>query len=293
MITRGSSGPGSLRFSNARDLHRAGGGAAMVENRERESFDFGVGPAAFQQLRVPESGVSQKELLPRETRDKNYRLMIDYRLRSKRDGSPASSVSASPLASAGSGGTRSVLSGLRKVKQMGIEQSPAGSGGGGAPQKAASKKKEQAVKDAQAAEPAPVVAAANGEIKIDISKAHSIFYVPCIKKAVKLLPFTDTLPPSARNDANASIYWHDRLDVPLTKYHVGRLKNGQKINRFLTMQYQVRLLDHLRSEFGRWLTVLGVAREEPLRYDAMKTRSSSHIAANVKKRLFPTRLFFN
>ena len=236
----------------------------MVENRERESFDFGVGPAAFQQLRVPESGVSQKELLPRETRDKNYRLMIDYRLRSKRDGSPASSVSASPLASAGSGGTRSVLSGLRKVKQMGSEQSPAGSGGGGAPQKAASKKKEQAVKDAQAAEPAPVVAAANGEVKIDISKAHSIFYVPCIKKAVKLLPFMDSLPPSVRNDANASIYWHDRLDVPLTKYHVGRLKNGQKINRFLTMQYQVRLLDHLRSEFGRWLTVLGVAREEPL-----------------------------
>jgi len=137
------------------------------------------------------------------------------------------------------------LGGLRKVKQQGSEQSPAGLGGGGAPPKAASKKKEQVVKEAPAAEPAPAVAAANGEVKIDISKAHSIFYVPCIKKAVKVLPFMDTLPPSARNDANASIYWHDRLDVPLTKYHVGRLKNGQKINRFLTMQYQVlRLLDH-------------------------------------------------
>lgn len=45
---------------------------------------------------------------------------------------------------------------------------------------------------------------------------------------------------SRQNDKNVSIYWHDRLDVPLTKYHIGRLKTGQKINRFLTMQYQAR-----------------------------------------------------
>lgn len=31
------------------------------------------------------------------------------------------------------------------------------------------------------------------------------------------------------------MYWHDRLDVPLTRYMVGRLGPKQRINRFYKM----------------------------------------------------------
>ncbi len=36
------------------------------------------------------------------------------------------------------------------------------------------------------------------------------------------------------------MFWHDRLDVPVTKFHVCRLGVGQRLNRFLSMQFQAR-----------------------------------------------------
>jgi hypothetical protein len=36
-------------------------------------------------------------------------------------------------------------------------------------------------------------------------------------------------------DTKADMYWHDRLDQPLKKFHVGRLGPKQRMNRFYKM----------------------------------------------------------
>jgi len=94
-------------------------------------------------------------------------------------------------------------------------------------------------KDKEKCESELPVSAAAGSVKIDTSKAHSVFYVPCLKRTLRQLKFLE-LVTGKGNDPNVAIYWHDQLHHPLTKFHLCRLGEGQHMNRFLAMQCMAR-----------------------------------------------------
>ena len=96
-----------------------------------------------------------------------------------------------------------------------------------------------AEKDKEKSEPELPVPAAAGTIKIDTSRAHSLFYLPCLKRTTRHLKFLE-LVTAKGNDASVAIYWHDQLHHPLTKFHMCRLGEGQHMNRFLAMQHMAR-----------------------------------------------------
>ena len=96
-----------------------------------------------------------------------------------------------------------------------------------------------AEKDKEKSEPELPVPAAAGAIKIDTSRAHSLFYLPCLKRTTRHLKFLE-LVTAKGNDASVAIYWHDQLHHPLTKFHMCRLGEGQHMNRFLAMQHMAR-----------------------------------------------------
>jgi hypothetical protein len=51
-----------------------------------------------------------------------------------------------------------------------------------------------------------------GEVKVDVSKAHSVFYLPCLKKVTKQLKFIDLVAGKV-NDPAVDVYWHDQVVV--------------------------------------------------------------------------------
>ena len=88
-------------------------------------------------------------------------------------------------------------------------------------------------------QPVVLTLTAAGSIKVDVSKAHSLFYLPCLRRICKELPWVELVNRPATS-TEVSVFWHDRLDVPVSKFHISRLAKGQKMNRFLTMQYHAR-----------------------------------------------------
>jgi hypothetical protein len=53
----------------------------------------------------------------------------------------------------------------------------------------------------------PRVPTGAGEVKVDISRAHSLFYLPCLRKVSKQLKFLDLVTAATSNDPSVHIYW--------------------------------------------------------------------------------------
>ena len=100
------------------------------------------------------------------------------------------------------------------------------------------KDKDSAVKSAAAAA-AAVAEAGRGEVRVDTSMAHSVFYLPCLKRVAQKLQFLE-LTSSRAKDPSVDVYWHDILRFPVTRFHIARLGEGQRMNRFLSMQSMAR-----------------------------------------------------
>ena len=70
---------------------------------------------------------------------------------------------------------------------------------------------------------------------VDISKAHGLFYVPCLEKCAEQMGYVELCSVDKEPHATVDMHWHDKLEFPVTRWTVGRLGVRQRSNRFFKM----------------------------------------------------------